>query len=353
MELSSEQITFEDLLPGARNAVRTCLDIDSDDRVAIITDADTKRIGLALEAEAREVGAETKMVFMEELGDRPIISMPESFASALAPFRPTATFFAARSLKGELGFRIPMRQVLIDQLNVRHGHMVGIDERLMMQGMMADYQAVSQLVFRVTDMVRTAREILVTNPKGTNFQVTLSPSLRWKPCPGIYQQQGQWGNLPEGETYTAPMDAEGILIVDVLGDYFSHKYGVLEHPVTFELKGGRIADLRCEHRELENELRQYLSTHENSARVGEFAIGANLWVRKLTGNLLQDEKIPGVHVAFGNPYPEETGAGWTAPTHIDVIPIESDVTVDGRPLMRGGRFEPEVLEGIEAPDSGG
>jgi aminopeptidase len=293
------------------------------------------------------VGAETRTIYMEELGERPLTSMPESFAATLAPFRPTATFFAARSLKGELGFRIPMRQVLIEDLNVRHGHMVGIDERLMLQGMMADYQSVSGLVLRVTDLVSAAREIHVTSPRGTDLRVTFSPDLRWKPCPGIYHEQGQWGNLPEGETYTAPADAEGTLVVDVLGDYFSHKYGVLEHPVTFAVRGARISRVWCEHRELEAELQQYLSTHENSNRVGEFAIGANLWVRELTGNLLQDEKIPGVHVAFGNPYPEETGAGWTAPTHIDVIPIDPDVTVDGRPLMRRGRFEPEVLEGIE------
>jgi hypothetical protein len=28
----------------------------------------------------------------------------------------------------------------------------------------------------------------------------------------------------------------------------------------------------------------------------------------LTENLLQDEKMPGLHVAFENPYPEFTGA---------------------------------------------
>jgi aminopeptidase len=347
MEHFSEQVSFDELLPGARNAVQTCLNVRPGDRVAIITDQDTKRIGLALEAEALAAGAETRTLYMEELGERPLTSLPESFSQTLAPFRPTATFFAARSLKGELGFRIPMRRVLIDDLNVRHGHMVGIDERLMVQGMMADYQSVSRLVFRVTDLVRSAREIHVTNPKGTDFKVSLSPDLHWKPCPGIYHEQGQWGNLPEGETYTSPVDLEGTLVADVLGDYFSHKYGVLEHPVTFEVSGARVSRVWCEHRELEAELQQYLSTHENSNRVGEFAIGANLWVRTLTGNLLQDEKIPGVHVAFGNPYPEETGAPWTAPTHIDVIPTDPDIAVDSRPLMRGGHFEPEVLEGIE------
>lgn len=343
----SGQIALEELLPGAQNAVRTCMDIHPGDRVVVITDRDSERVGLALEGEARAAGAETKTVYMEALGERPLTSMPDAFPATLRSFQPTATFFAARSLKGELGFRIPMRHVLIDDLNVRHAHMVDIDERLMAQGMRADYRAVSRLVFRVTDLVRPARLIRVTNPKGTDLRVTLSPDLRWKPCPGIYHRQGEWGNLPEGETYTSPVDAEGTLVVDVLGDYFSRKYGVLKHPVTFDVSGGRVARVRCDDAELESELERYLSSHENSNRVGEFAIGANLWVRSLTGNLLQDEKIPGVHVAFGDPYPEETGANWAAPTHVDVIPIDCTILVDGQPLMRDGRFEPQVLAGIE------
>jgi hypothetical protein len=42
-----------------------------------------------------------------------------------------------------------------------------------------------------------------------------------------------WGNLPEGEVYTAPATLEGRLVADVLGAYFSAQYGVLAEPVTF------------------------------------------------------------------------------------------------------------------------
>jgi aminopeptidase len=53
--------------------------------------------------------------------------------------------------------------------------------------------------------------------------------------------------------------------------------------------------------------------------VGEFAIGTNIGVRDVIGNILQDEKIPGVHIAFGNPYGAHTGADWYSATHIDVV----------------------------------
>lgn len=335
-----------ELLPGARNAVRSCLAIGSGDRVAIVTDHETERIALALKQASEEAGAAAEIVMLEDFGQRPFTSIPTGFPEALHAFSPTAAFFAAQGQKGEISFRIPLRHLLIEDLGVRFGHMIGIDERLMVEGMMADYTGVSQLVQRVTDQVVSAREVRVTNPKGTDLRVTLSPELRWKPCPGIYHQQREWGNLPEGETFTCPAGVEGVLVVDVLGDYFSSKYGVLENPVSIVISDSRITDVICENEALQEELDSYLHSSENSDRVGEFAIGANLWVRSLTGNLLQDEKIPGVHVAFGNPYPEDTGAQWDASTHVDVIPIDCTIWVDGELLMRDGHFETRVVQGI-------
>ena len=53
--------------------------------------------------------------------------------------------------------------------------------------------------------------------------------------------------------------------------------------------------------------------------MGEFALGTNTAVRDVVGNILQDEKIPGVHVAFGHPYAHHTGADWVSSTHIDCV----------------------------------
>ena len=340
-------IPEEMLLQGARNAVTTCMAIGKGDRVTIISDRDTQRIGLALQAECRRAGAEAEMTWLEDFGVRPYTTLPDNLADALRATHPTATFFAARGLKGEISFRIPLRHLLVDELKARHAHMIDIDERLMVQGMLADYRVVAQVVERITELVRTVREIRVTNPKGTDFRATFSRQLRWKPCTGIYHHQGESGNLPEGETFTCPDDAEGMLVAGVVGDYFSRKYGVLDRGVTFTVARGRVVDVGAENEDLRQELKQYLAAGENSDRVGEFAIGANLWVKTLTGNLLQDEKIPGVHVAFGDPYPDETGADWSAKTHVDVIPTDCTIVIDGRVLMRDGRFAPEALAGIK------
>ena len=61
----------------------------------------------------------------------------------------------------------------------------------------------------------------------------------------------------------------------------------------------------------------------------------------MIGVLLQDEKVPGVHLAFGDPYGSQTGADWKSRTHIDVLTRDCDVWIDDeqvigrRPLPAG------------------
>jgi leucyl aminopeptidase (aminopeptidase T) len=71
--------------------------------------------------------------------------------------------------------------------------------------------------------------------------------------------------------------------------------------------------------------------------LGEFAIGTNIFLDRLTGNLLQDEKFPSVHCAFGDPYSEETGADWRAKTHVDGIMLNCSIWIDGKQIMDEGK----------------
>ena len=58
----------------------------------------------------------------------------------------------------------------------------------------------------------------------------------------------------------------------------------------------------------------------------------------MVGNILQDEKIPGVHMAFGDPYGAHTGADWTSTTHIDVVGQRFDIWADDLHIMSAGKF---------------
>ena len=106
--------------------------------------------------------------------------------------------------------------------------------------------------------------------------------------------------------------------------------------------GNRIVSVACANKALESEFWAYTHTDENSDRVGEFAIGTNIGVHRVIGNILQDEKFPGIHIAFGDPYGTHTGAPWKSKTHIDVVGLEFNIWLGGpngeEQIMRDCQF---------------
>ncbi len=125
----------------------------------------------------------------------------------------------------------------------------------------------------------------------------------------------------------------------VVGDYLCSKFGDLkETPLTVRIERNRLTQVSSENKQLERDFEEYTHRDENSNRVGEFAIGTNTALKNVIGNILQDEKIPGVHIAFGNPYGMHTGAEWTSTTHIDVVGRDFDIWADDRQIMQHGEF---------------
>jgi leucyl aminopeptidase (aminopeptidase T) len=330
--------TYEQRLQhGAENAVR-CMGVTAQDRVVILTDYAREDIARRVADVVMELHADVSVRFLEHYGERPLTTFPEDLREDLIAARPTVTYYIATAQPGEIAFRIPLLPFLVQELKVRHGHMIGIDDVVMTEGMCADYDEVFRLTNQIYDLVRTAHTIHVTSVKGSNVTATFHPDWKWIPCHGRYHEQGKWGNLPEGEVFTAPATLDGVLVCDVLGDYFSEKYGVLEHPLILTIKDGYVIDVTSENVALATEVRDYLFSVPNGNRAGEFAIGTLTSLKELSGNLLQDEKMPGLHVAFGNPYPQFTGADWNSTIHVDVIPSCCSIEVDGREIMRDGKF---------------
>ena len=322
---------------GAENAVR-CRGVTAQDRVFIIADYERESIARLVAMAALDRHADVTVRFLEHYGERPLTSFSEDLRNDLLQARPTVTYYIATAKPGEIAFRIPLLPFLAQELKVRHGHMIGIDEAVMADGMCADYDEVFSLTNQVYDLVRHASTIHVTSAKGSDVTATFHNDWHWIPCHGRYHEQGKWGNLPEGEVFTAPASVDGVLVCDVLGDYFSHKYGVLEHPVVITVKDGYVTEVTSEDAAIAQDVRDYLFSVPNGNRAGEFAIGTLTSLKKLVGNLLQDEKMPGLHIAFGNPYPQFTGADWNATIHVDVIPSCCTIEVDGRLIMRDGEF---------------
>lgn len=326
----------EDLQPGAANAVRVCLNIQPHERVTVITDDACREIAASIVAEIDAVGAAHALFVLEELAPRPLAALPDAVARDME--QSDVSIFAVRVQANELGSRMQMTDI-VNRRRMRHAHMVNITEQIMKEGMRADYRAVDRLSQRVLDIVRPARTIRATTPAGTDVTASLDPALKWVKTSGLISRD-KWGNLPGGEVFTSPGEVNGRFVIDgVVGDWLCDRYGSLKAtPLTIEIERSRLVGATSPNAALREDFWRYTHTDENSDRVGEFAIGTNIGLTSVIGHILQDEKFPGVHIAFGNPYGAHTGATWYSSTHIDVVGTEFDIDVDGVRIMECGKF---------------
>jgi aminopeptidase len=331
------QMAFDpQLTPGARNAVRVCLRVQASEKVTVITDEVSLEIAAALVRELEEVGCRYQTWVLEDVAARPLTDLPTPIAEDLESSQ--VSIFAVQAQTNELKSRMQLTDV-VNRRRIRHAHMVNINKRIMLEGMRADFQKVDRLSVKVLETVRKAKQIRAKTPAGTDLVADLNPNYRWVKTSGIISPE-KWGNLPGGEVFTTPGEVNGTFVIDgVVGDYLCAKFGDLKaHPLTIEVKANRVIAAHSANKELKDDFWAYTHTDENSNRVGEFAIGTNIELKDVIGEILQDEKYPGVHIAFGNPYGAHTGADWFSSTHIDVVGRNFDIWVDGRQIMRGGLF---------------
>jgi len=325
-----------ELTPGARNAVTVCLRIQPTEKVTVITDDACREIAASLVKEIEQVGAPYHAFVLEEITARPMSDMPAEILDDMESS--DVSIYAVQAQANELRTRMQMTDV-VNRRKMRHAHMVNIEKRIMLEGMRADYEKVDELSRKVWEIATAAQTVRARTAAGTDVTAGLNKNYKWIKTSGIISVN-KWGNLPGGEVFTTPGEVNGTFVIDgVVGDYLCAKYGDLgETPLTIRVEASRVVEAHSQNRDLEQEFWRYTHTDENSDRVGEFAIGTNIGLRGVIGNILQDEKLPGVHMAFGNPYGAHTGAHWWSGTHIDVVGRDFDIWADDRQIMSAGKF---------------
>jgi len=320
-----DNIFDSELSLGAHNAIGTCLRLQRNERVTIITDNECFEIAASLVHEIINVGSEFSLFVLENYAQRPLNDMPQIILDDLA--KSHVSIFACVAQSGELGSRIQMTNV-VNKYKIRHAHMVNITKKIMCEGMRADFHKVDAISTILVEKARKAKMIRARSKGGTNIIAEFSPSLKWLKTSGIITTE-KWGNLPGGEILTTPATVNGLFVVDgVVGDYLCPRFGdIKETPLFIDIENSIIKNLRCTNKKLLDEFSEYVSTDENSNRVGEFAIGTNIAVQEISG-----------HIAFGNPYGDHTGATWVSTTHIDCVGRSFDIWMDSEQVMKNGTF---------------
>ncbi|GAI14876.1 unnamed protein product, partial [marine sediment metagenome] len=141
---------------------------------------------------------------------------------------------------------------------------------------------------------------------------------------------GNFSNLPAGEAYIAPVEnkSNGNIVVD--GSFAP--IGFLKNKVTLEIKNGQIVSLKGNQR-LNAVFKKY---GKKERTLCEFGIGTNPKA-KITGNVLEDEKVLGsIHIAFGH----NLGFGGKnkAKIHLDGVIKKPSVWIDEQQIIKKGKF---------------
>src|SRR3974390_44649 len=287
-----------ELMPGAKNAVDVCLGVRPGERVVEVADEVSRSVAASLERSLKDQHAEFTGLLLEDFGPRPMSGAPQAVLDALE--KTDVGVLCMTPQPGELGARMAIVRV-VERRQIRYAHMIGVTSDIMQQGMRTDYRKVDELSDRLRERMLKAETLTVRTSAGTSFSAHFDRQLDWVKTSGLISPR-YWSNLPAGEVFTTPATVDGTFVCDATaGDYFNGKYGDLRAtPLVMEIEGGRLMGVQCPRKDLEEEFWKYCHTDENSDRVGELAFGTNLGLTGMIGNLLQDEKFPGVHIAFGD-----------------------------------------------------
>ncbi len=326
---------------GAKQAIEVCFDLKSGERAVIITDQETMEVGRALERAARKRTVQVKLFLLEKYGPRPIEKVPEELKQALG--KAEVGIFAAQKKGTSKATEVELRKnlrVWANNHRARYANMPGVTKEVMETGMNIDQKRLWDVTRRIFEQVKNCQEIRVKTEKGTELKANFSPRLKWVASDSDFRKLPQKGtNLPGCEVFTCPARVEGKAVIDgILGDYLV-EYGSLDKtPMIWTIKNSRVIKAECENKELEKEFKRYIKADKNANRIGEFAMGTNIGLKKMIGVMLQDEKFPSVHMAVGNSYPDRTKAKWGSKVHCDGIMKKTDVWVDGQQIMEKGQY---------------
>jgi leucyl aminopeptidase (aminopeptidase T) len=330
-----------ELMPGAKNAVETCLSVQPGEHVALIADEASRSVAACLGAALDACSAPYTGLLLEDFGPRPMKAAPQLVLEALETA--DVGIMCMTPQPGELGARMAIVKI-VERRQIRYAHMVGVTPQIMQQGMRSDYRLIDRLSDKLRERMLRAQTLRVQTSAGTDIAAHFDRDLDWVKTSGLISPR-YWSNLPAGEVFTTPATVDGTFVCDATaGDHFNGKYGDLQPtPMTLSIENARLVKVDCERKDLEQEFWEYCHTDENSDRVGELAFGTNLGLSEMIGILLQDEKFPGVHLAFGDPYGSQTHADWKSKTHVDVLTRNCNVWIDSDQIINHGKYQLDHL----------
>jgi leucyl aminopeptidase (aminopeptidase T) len=308
------------LIRAANIVIDKCLAVKSGEKVVVVTDEPCRVVGVSIwnALQRRTDPLLIEMMPRKIHGEEPPKIIAEALKNSDVFIAPTS-----RSLTHT------QARIIANRNGARGATMPGITVEMMLRALNADYSRIERLTKKVGRMLDIAKRAYVESDAGTKLAMDLTKRVCCLDT-GMVKQRGGFSNLPAGEAYIAPVEnsSSGVVVVD--GSFAP--IGAIPRPATVVVKSGRIIGLKGNRR-----MSATFNRYGKSERtLCEFGIGTN-YRAKITGNVLEDEKVLGtIHVAFGNNL--AFGGRNRACIHLDAVIKKPSVWLDDRLIIRKGKF---------------
>ncbi|MDD5086508.1 MAG: aminopeptidase [Candidatus Nanoarchaeia archaeon] len=307
-----------------KSIIEKILDLKEDESFLILTDNTKKELAMQIYNYAKKITTKSRIEVIKELEMNG--QEPEQYVAELMLDYDVQFYLTSKSLSHTNARRNATKK----------GHRIisapGLTKEIIERCVDIDYGWLIDFHEKLRPIILNSKKIHITTKNGTDI-TTAVHDTRGKSEEIIKDMPGAFGNLPAGEIDSGIIreKTNGIIVFD--GSFPG--LGILKNSVKVKVikgKGEIIID-----NENAKKMKEMLSSAgEKAFLLAELGIGTNPKAT-ITGNILEDEKALGtVHFAFGNDL-SYNGKN-DVPLHLDGIIRNPTIKVDGRTIMKDGKF---------------
>jgi leucyl aminopeptidase (aminopeptidase T) len=319
----------------ATNLVRTCVNVQVDETLLIVTDEPLAYVRDTLLAEAMTLQPAALWSYTVPDRQRPLTGLPAQILNLAKEVDAIIALFAIVHMDERVSPRFIQDLLTMYTGGARVAVGGYITQDILDHEVSADYQQIDELCSALADRLQDAASIHITTSLGTDLHLSVA-GRTWKQDTGLFRGPG-WGNVPAGEVFIARVEesADGVLVIDA-----SLPGLALTEPVRIRFERGRAVTIEggAGAAYLEQAFKNVEGQPNSdwSRVIGEFGIGTNPKAR-IQGNIMTDEKVLGtVHIALGRN--DMWGGKNAAPIHLDGVVSQPTVHIDGKLLIDNGRY---------------
>lgn len=332
-----DEYKFFELAKGAMKLVRDVMLVKPGEDVVITWDSTTDR---------RVVDATARAIYLCDATPT-VVYFPTCKEFYGEPYRPVGGAVANCDVWIEFAYASNMHsdayRTAVDKNSARYICLTGMDTEMMVNTIAkVNYDKVVEFGEYLTERLSKVEDIIIRSKNGTDLKANQKgrkirhsgQKATKKGYPVMLCGQVSW--CPIEETIEGTLVFDGAL-------YPPEELGILRNNVILTIKEGRIVDFAGEGEDymiFKNWIESF--NDPNMYRLAHYSMGFNPGVMRLTGRIVEDERVFGcIEFGIGSQGVNIGGAFWNAAAHTDGTLLKPTIILDGQVFEQDGVYVDE------------